>query len=46
MAPGPTQASNGRAVICRMWRAVTYGTDLAGLWARPSSAIANGSRLS
>ena len=39
-------ARPSRAVIHMMSYAVTYGTDHAGLWVWPTSAIANGSRLS
>ena len=37
--------SIGMAVIHTMSCAETYGTDHAGLWVLPASAIANGSRL-
>ena len=44
MAPGPTQAKfYDRAVIHRMPRGITYGTDRAGLLVRRACAIVNGS---
>ena len=42
MTPGPTQAKfYGRAVIHTTLPAVTYSMNLASLWVRPASAIAN-----